>query len=265
VTTTMDVPIRVTAAVPAFDEGDRLPAFLADWADEGIRSSDALVATLIVVDDGSDPGHQARHRAGVESAAAALRSVGAPHRVEYLPLPANRGKGAAIRAGWAQAGRGEDWLGFIDADGAVPAREFWRVARLLGPGSADAVCGSRVKMAGRSVERSIFRHLQGRVFAAWVEHVFRFGFYDTQCGFKFFRADRLRSIAPRLQEDRWLLDVETLDLLRRNGATFEEVPIDCHQQPASSLVFGLDPVRIAIRLLALRQRLHEVTEARDDA
>jgi dolichyl-phosphate beta-glucosyltransferase len=252
---TVGARVRATAVVPAFNEGERLASFLSAWASEADRSTSAPVATLVVVDDGSAVEHRARHQAGVEAAAAVLRSLGLPHRVEILCLPANRGKGAAIRAGWAAAGPDEDWLGFIDADGAIPAREFWRVARLLPSAPADALCGSRVSMAGRSVRRSLFRHLQGRVFAAWVEQVFGFGFYDTQCGFKFFRAGRLRPLLADLREDRWLLDVETIDLLRSSGAAFEEVPVDCHQLPSSSLVFGLDPLRIAFRLLALRRRL----------
>jgi glycosyltransferase involved in cell wall biosynthesis len=208
-----------------------------------------------VVDDHSAPDHGDRQRRAVEAAQGSLRAAGSPHRIEYLRLPSNLGKGASIRTGWARADAGEDWLGFIDADGAIPAREFWRVAAMLPSATEDAVCGSRVKMPGRSVERSLFRHVQGRAFAVLVEGLFHFGFHDTQCGFKFFRAELVRPLLPRLQEDRWLLDVEVLDRLRASGARLVEVPVDCHQQPSSSLVVGVDPLRIAVRLVALRRRL----------
>jgi dolichyl-phosphate beta-glucosyltransferase len=253
-------PVRLTAAVPAYNEGDRLPRFLADWVTGGLPCVDP-VATLIVVDDHSAADHETRQRLAVEAARDALAAAGAAHRAEYLRAPRNQGKGASIRAGWHRAGEGEDWLGFIDADGAVPAREFWRVAALLPSATDDAICGSRVKMAGRSVERSLFRHIQGRAFATLVEGVFHFGFYDTQCGFKFFRAERLRPVLARLREDRWLLDIEVLDRLRSAGARFAEVPVDCHQQRPSSLVVGVDPLRIAARLFALRRRLRRETGA----
>ena len=253
-------PIRVTVAVPAYNEGDCLPRFLADWVSGGLRCADP-VATLIVVDDHSAADHEMRQRLAVETARDALESAGAAHRVEYLRAPRNQGKGASIRAGWHRAGEGEHWLGFIDADGAVPAREFWRVAVLLPSATEDAVCGSRVKMAGRSVERSVFRHVQGRAFATLVERLFHFGFHDTQCGFKFFRAERLRPVLASLREDRWLLDIEVLDRLRSAGARFAEVPVDCHQRSSSSLVIGVDPLRIAARLCALRRRLRGETGA----
>jgi dolichyl-phosphate beta-glucosyltransferase len=245
---------RLTTAVPAYNEGDRLPAFLADWVSEGLRHA-AVAATLVVIDDGSTPDNEVREREAAEAAETTLRASGAPHRVAYLRAPRNQGKGASIRMGWALADAGEEWLGFIDGDGAIPAREFWRVAALLPSAPSDAVCGSRVKMAGRSVERSLFRHIQGRVFATCAEELFHLGFYDTQCGLKFFRAGRLRPLLPRLREDRWLLDIEVLDLFRSSHAAFSEIPIDCCQRRTSSLVFGVDPLKMAVRLFSLRRRL----------
>jgi dolichyl-phosphate beta-glucosyltransferase len=168
----------------------------------------------------------------------------------------NQGKGASIRWGWSHAADdASTWWSFIDADGAVPASEFWRVATMLCSTPADIVCGSRVLMAGRSVSRSFFRHMQGRTFAACVESLFHLGFYDTQCGMKFFRASAVRKMLPRLEEDRWLLDIELLVLLTRAGASAVEVPIDCHERGGSSLVFGIDPIRMLFRLARLKRRL----------
>jgi hypothetical protein len=74
---------------------------------------------------------------------------------------------------------------------------------------------------------------------------------------KFFRASAVRPLLPKLQEDRWLLDIELLTLLTRAGATAVEVPIDCHERGGSSLVFGLDPIRMVVRLARLHRRLRE--------
>ena len=175
--------VNVTTVMPAYNEGDRLSAFLQDWASEGLRQTSTIV-TALVVDDGSKADQEARQRQAV-----------------------------------------------------------------------DAVCGSRVKMAGRSVERSLFRHVQGRTFATGVEELFHLGFYDSQCGLKFFQASLLRPVLPQLQENRWLLDIEVLVLLREARARFTEVPIDCHQRGGSSLVFGIDPLKMAVRLVRLRARL----------
>jgi dolichyl-phosphate beta-glucosyltransferase len=251
----MPVPAVITV-IPAFNEGDRLFTFLQDWAGVGIAHA-AIRVTALVADDGSREPEAARHQQAVDAAANILRQAGAPHDVRYLRADKNRGKGAAIRWGWSQAAPDADWFGFIDADGALPAREYWRLADQLPLTAADVICGSRVRLAGRSVERSLFRHLQGRTFATGVEELFRLGFYDTQCGLKFFRAPLLRPLLPVLQEDRWLLDIEVLSLLQAAGARCAEMPVDCYQRGGSSLVFGVDPIRMLARLLRLRSRLRK--------
>ena len=253
--------VYLTTVMPAYNEGDRLTGFLSDWATEACRHRNPI-ATAILVDDGSGPEEEARQRAAMNAAVAVLRSAHSRHRIIYLRAARNQGKGASIRWGWGQSESPADWFSFIDSDGAVPPREYWRIAATLPSTDADVVCGSRILMAGRSVKRSLFRHLQGRTFATAVETLFHLGFYDTQCGMKFFRASLAKPLLPALQEDRWLLDIELLALLARQGARFVEMPIDCHERGGSSLVFGLDPIRMAFRLLRLHRRLRSPAENR---
>jgi dolichyl-phosphate beta-glucosyltransferase len=252
--------VPIVTVIPAYNEGDRLFSFLQDWAVSAATNT-ALQATAIVVDDGSRERDAARQREAVATASSVLQQAGSPHRLMYVTSGHNRGKGAAIRLGWSHAAGDVAWMGFIDADGAVPAREYWRVAADLPTATADAVCGSRVDMAGRSISRSRFRHVQGRTFASVIERLFHLGLYDTQCGFKFFRTSSLRPLLSELREERWLLDVEVLAMLKAHGGRFAEIPIDCHERGGSSIVFGLDPLRMMKRLLQLRQRLRRAASA----
>jgi dolichyl-phosphate beta-glucosyltransferase len=246
--------VSLATVIPAFNEGGRLAAFLSDWAAVGVSYQD-LPVTAIVVDDGSTPEMAAAHQAAVEQVARELAEKRAPHRVQFVRADRNRGKGAAIRLGWSRAAADAQWLTFIDADGAIPAREYWRMASLLPGSDADAVCACRIKMAGRTIDRTLFRHFQGRLFATFAEELFHLGFYDTQTGMKAFRASALRPLLPRLQEDRWLLDVEVLVLMNQAGARATEVPIDCYMRGPSSLTFGIDSLRMGLQLVKLRSRL----------
>jgi dolichyl-phosphate beta-glucosyltransferase len=252
--------VSIVTVIPAYNEGDRLAAFLGDWAAIGL-SHPNLTVTAIVVDDGSKSEMAAAHQAAVERVARELAEKRAPHRVQFVRADRNRGKGAAIRLGWNHAAADASWLTFIDADGAIPAREYWRVASLLPVTEADVVCACRVKMAGRTIDRTLFRHFQGRLFATLAEELFHLGFYDTQTGMKAFRASMLRPLLPRLQEDRWLLDVELLVLMSQAGARAIEVPIDCYMRGPSALTFGLDPLRMGMQLVKLRSRLRAGTAA----
>ncbi len=241
--------------IPAFREGARLPRLLEALVSEGLTPG-APPVELLVVDDGSDARHRDRERAAVESAASRLAAGDSPHRVRFIAGPANRGKGAAVRLGWAQSHPGARWLGFLDADGAVSAQEAWRLLRKLeGDPPFDVLAGTRMLMAGRTICRSLLRHLQGRIFATLTELAFGLGFYDTQCGLKLVRAELLRPLLPELREERWLLDVELLVLLQGRGARCVEEPVDWVDPGGSKMVPGADALRMGAGLWHLKRRL----------
>lgn len=246
----------LSVVIPAYNEGARLPAFVEQLTRVCLATA-SPVLELLVSDDGSAPEHVEKERASVEAAQARLAAEGSPHRFRFLAAERNGGKGSAIRRGWREADPQAGWLAFLDADGAVSAEEFLRLATLAATTrEADVVVGSRVVMAGRHVERSFFRHVQGRVFATLTDLQFHLGYYDTQCGAKLFRASLLRPLLERLCEDRWLLDVELLVLMREQGARPLEVPIDWADAGDSKVRFGVDAVRMFWGLKKMHRRLN---------
>jgi glycosyltransferase involved in cell wall biosynthesis len=230
---------QVSLVVPAFREEERLPRFLPALA----AALADLPAEVIVVDDGSPP-----------ASYAALAAALAPHlspRVRLVRSEPNRGKGHAIARGLEEA-RGA-LLGFVDADGAVPAAEARRLAgHALAHPEDDMVIGSRVKMLGRTIERSALRHYVGRVFATWLDTLFRVPVYDSQCGLKIFRADRYREVRGAIEDERWLWDTELLILFHRRGWRVEELPIDWREPGGSKVNVLRDGARMWTGLLRFR-------------
>ncbi len=252
----MEAPF-ISVVIPAYNEGQRLPRFVAELTRVFLERS-APPVEFIVVDDGSRPEHATLQRVCVEEAQARLAAIGAPHRFTYVAAPRNQGKGSAIRLGWRGASPGATWLAFVDADGAISAEELHRLVELTTSDTGrnvDVVAGSRILMAGRRVVRNLHRHLQGRVFATLTDTNFHLHFYDTQCGVKLVRASLLRPLLEVLREERWLLDVELLVLLKRQGARALEVPIDWEDFGGSKVIPGLDGLRMLWGLLQLRRRL----------
>lgn len=248
-------PFSVSVILPVYNEGERLPPYVGQLVQEGIRHPSPAVE-LIVSDDGSAPEHAEQQRACAAAAQAMLARAGSPHRVAYVAAERNGGKGSAIRRGWGQAAPEATWLAFLDADGSVGAKEFFRLVALLAMSpDVDVVAGSRILMAGRRVTRNFFRHLQGRLFAAVADRQLQLRCYDTQCGVKFFRASRLRPLLPILREERWLLDLELLALMRRHDARVLEVPIDWAEVGGSKITPGLDALRMFWGVARLKQRL----------
>jgi glycosyltransferase involved in cell wall biosynthesis len=245
----------LSLVIPAYRESRRLPALVGRWTELALAAREHAVE-LIVVDDGSPAANVEAERAAAEEAERRLAEAGTPHCVRFDTAGRNQGKGAAVRRGWSLAHPGARWLGFVDADGAVSADEVWRLTRRLAADPpVDVLAATRIRMAGRVIERSLARHLQGRVFATIVEQLYHLGFYDTQCGAKFFRGGSLRPILPLLEEDRWLLDVEVLAILAHGGARMVEEPIDWCDPGGSKVIPLLDPLRMGLRLWTMRRRM----------
>ena len=245
----------ISVAVPAFNEGERLSLLVEQLVAEG-QGVRAPAVEFVVSDDGSRAEDAQRYTEIVEAGQQRFAAAGVPHQLRCVWAPHNQGKGSAIRRAWGNTSPETRWFALLDADGAVSGREFWRLAGMLsGEPPFDVLAASRMKMADRSINRKLFRHLQGRVFATLTEQLFGLGFYDTQCGLKFLRAGLVRTVLDSLVENRWLLDVELLVMLRRQGARFHEEPVDWHEPGGSKVRFGVDPLRMFAGLVQMRARL----------
>jgi glycosyltransferase involved in cell wall biosynthesis len=122
--------IHLSVVIPAYNEEARVGRTLervAAWL-----AGRNYAAEILVVDDGSADGTR-------EVAERAMANSPVPFRL--LALPANRGKGAAVREG-VLAARGEFIL-FSDADLSTPIEEADRLLARQREAGADVVLGSR--------------------------------------------------------------------------------------------------------------------------
>ncbi|GAC1399996.1 MAG: hypothetical protein NVSMB65_17910 [Chloroflexota bacterium] len=196
----------------------------------------------------------------------------APARVDVLDLGRNRGKAEAVRHGVLRALRKEpDYVGFWDADLATPLSELPLFCELLdGRPPCDMVFGSRVKLLGRAVERKVYRHYFGRVFATAVSLLLRLAVYDTQCGAKVFRATAsLQRVFATPFLSRWVFDVEIIaryrDVMAAQGLDVAdriyELPLREWRDVGASKVRPRDAVRAWVDLARIF-RLHGRGHAR---
>jgi dolichyl-phosphate beta-glucosyltransferase len=212
--------------VPCYRERDRLPRFLPDLCRALHTMKDVQVR---VVDDGSGSDQQAWLADYVDR----LRQqhpVLDPAQINAR----NRGKGGAVYSGWDDPG-GAERLGFVDADGAVPATEVARVLSLAEACPKKAVFAVRTGENGTKVNRKLHRNLAGAVFRWLVRRLFHFPLPDTQCGFKLVPAGAFAAIRPVLQEERYTFDVELTWHLLRRGVEVETVPVNWSERPGSHL------------------------------
>ena len=214
---------HLTLIVPCFNEAARIEASLqtlTDWFGTGTE--------IIIVDDGSRDGSADR---------AEDFALSRPH-VRVKRMPANRGKGAAVREAAGMA-RGRKIV-IVDADLSYERSSIDRA--IEGLEAADFVAGNRRHHDSKyEVPVRLFgflyrRHLVGLTFNLLVRLLLRLDVRDTQCGLKAFRHDALRRILPSLGTDGFAQDVEMLLVARGLGLRYATVPVTVTYESAASSV-----------------------------
>jgi glycosyltransferase involved in cell wall biosynthesis len=242
----------VTLVVPCFNEAARLDAEAFAAALDRVPR-----LRLVFVDDGSTD--QTADRLEAFRAAS-------PDRVRVMRLAANRGKAEAVRQGVLAAfEEGAPIAGYWDADLATPLSELPALAATFAQApEVEIVLGSRVRLLGRDIQRSVARHYTGRIFATLASIILRLAVYDTQCGAKLFRTTAaVRAAFERPFETRWTFDVELLARFkaaaRRDGgpppvARLREVPLSRWREVPGSKLGLADAPAIALDLYRIWRR-----------
>jgi dolichyl-phosphate beta-glucosyltransferase len=236
------MPVVLSLVIPAYNESQRLPRFLASVREYFARGRWPS-HEVIVVDDGSTDG------------LAAVLSEEAAHNpsLRVLTHMLNRGKGAAVRTGMLAAKGG--LLLFADADGATPIDQADRLAEAIAAGNDVAVGSRYVEDQSVCRRRTPLRGLAGRVFAWLARRTLGVPVRDPQCGFKMFTAAAAKDLFSSATENGYLFDLEILQLAKRRGLRIAEVAVEWRAMPGGHLHLAREIWRVPRDLYRLRRRL----------
>jgi len=240
--------MTVFLVVPCFNEAGRWDE---DYWSGMVTETDA---TYVFVDDGS-----------TDDTRNILSTFASQHRALTAHMGRNAGKAEAVRLGWQEILQTEDAksisaLGFIDADGAFSPNDVSRLTQLTNRSGPDpgteAWWSSRVALAGRNIQRNIWRHYLGRgvaTFLSWGEATIP---YDTQSGLKLFEPnDAFIASIREPFETRWLFELEILirfAQLAGRPMNVWEMPLSTWIDIAGSKVSRRESARIARELMRLK-------------
>lgn len=228
---------ELSIVIPCYNEEQRLPRTIEQI--ERYFDGKRVSYELILVDDGSSDGT----RLIMDSAAERNPAV----RLEALPQ--NRGKGRALAEGVAGA-RGAEIL-VTDADLSTPIEELDKLRAELRKGAGVAIGSRALKESRVEVSQPIYRVLMGKTFNLLVQVVLLPGIWDTQCGFKLFRADVAHDAFAALTTDGFGFDPEVLYRAKRRGVRIAEVPVvwrNSAPTKVSPIKSSLDMFRHVLRI-----------------
>ena len=181
-------PHRILTIIPAYQAASTLA-----------RVAAACPAPVLVVDDGS-----------TDDTAAVC---------ELISHAINRGKGAALRTGFAHAiGAGFDGVVTLDADGQHDPSQIPLFHDAAALREYDLIVGRRPRQ-GMPAKRRASNALTSLILSWRTGHIIE----DSQCGFRFIRAEIVRAV--ELSTSEFQCESELLIRAARAGFRIGSVPI----------------------------------------
>jgi dolichyl-phosphate beta-glucosyltransferase len=234
--------VSLSVVIPTFNEASGIARTIATV--EAYLAQHHPGAELIIADDGS-----------TDTTAEIITSLPSTKNVtrRLVSLPANRGKGAALRLGMEQTSG--DIAAFFDADLAYPLEALEGGIEALRSG-ADLALGARDLTRDRD-SRALYtapRRLATHAFGAVVDKLLKLDVSDTQCGFKLFRGDVARRLFAELTFDGFAFDVELIWLAKKHGYIIERFPVAMRRGERSAVRLVRDSVLMLRDIISIARR-----------
>ena len=195
--------VYLSVIVPAYNEADRIGKTLKR-IDQFIRGQGFGYEILVVLDGPTD-----RTKEVVNQLSGEISNL------RVIDRSVNRGKGYTVREGMLKAS-GTVRL-FTDADNSTDIEHFDKMKPLFDQGCDVAIASRHPKDAtgaSQVVPQVWSKRIIGQIGNAIVQLFAVRGIWDTQCGFKAFRAEAAERIFARATIDGWGFDIEVLALAR---------------------------------------------------
>ncbi len=192
--------------------------------DKTLNYLERMGAEPIIVENGS-----------TDSSVEEINAARKTHRFIFIKTKES-GKGHALKVGAASAHGGI--IGYMDTDLGVPLRYIPKALRAMS--EYDIVIGNRYKKGAIS-RRSVLRYIESKLYIWLIQCAYSSKVGDFQCGFKFFRANFLKSNMHRIKDDKWFFDTKIILLAEKEGRRIFELPVNFTERKKSTVKIS-DPL-----------------------
>jgi dolichyl-phosphate beta-glucosyltransferase len=235
--------VYLSVIVPAYNEAERLPKTLKRF-NEYLSSTGFTYEILVALDGPSDRTREVLREMRREI----------PH-LKVIDRPLNHGKGFTVKEGMLRAA-GRIRL-FTDADNSTDIAHFENMQPLFDDGYEVVIASRNSKDAPgaeEAVPQTWYKRWTGRIGNLIVQLLAVPGIWDTQCGFKAFRAEVAERIFSNTKIEGWGFDIEVLALARAFKYKIGIIPAHWVNDPRSHVQW-FDYFRVLGDTLRVRANL----------
>ena len=229
---------KLSLVIPAKNEEKRIARTLSSYGSFfDSRSKNISVEIIVVVSDSDD-----RTSKIVDEYSNQFPFI------KKIETNYSSGKGGAVSLGFKNA-KG-DFIGFVDADGAVSGPEIIKLFEFIEETPwLDGAVGVR-DLTGTKV--SLKRRIIMKSFNLYAKLFFNLPYKDTQCGAKIFRKSAAEQVASKLSNTGWAFDVNILLVAKYLNLRIMEHPVIWLEKEGSKFSLFTGLIQIPIEFIRLK-------------
>lgn len=231
-------PCDLEIIIPAFNEESRLATTLGEVRQQ-LREMPGLDARIVVVDNASSD----------RTSEVVDRLADDDHQLCVIGCSVP-GKGAAVRRGIMTSSA--RFVGFLDADMAVPGSAIDEAVQRLESGADVVIASRRCEGASYEVRQPVSRRMGSWAFRMAIRSLVP-DIADSQCGFKFFTRASAKDIFWDMDTSGFAFDVEVLLRALVAGYRVTELPVAWSDRADSTLRMSSHAQEIARDLVRLHR------------
>lgn len=243
---------KIAVVIPCYNEAASISQVIAKFPRQALLEH-GFELRIYVVDNNS-----------TDATAAEASKAGA-----MVLHESKKGKGNALRTGFAGVAPDTDYVVMLDGDDTYSPEEILRIVEPLQSDFCDVVVGSRLGGRIQRTAMSRLNYFGNRLFTIAVRLLYRANVTDVLTGYFAWKKSALDTLRPHIKSSGFAIEMEMITKMARLGHQMASVPISYHpRQGESNLCPFSDGARILAMLLknlTWRRPLLQVNTHREDS
>lgn len=220
---------KIVVLIPCYNEEGGIAAVIKSFPHEKALKH-GFEIDIMVIDNNSK-----------DRTAEIARSLGATVIHESV-----KGKGNAIRLGFASVPKDAHYVVMLDGDNTYRPEEVLRLIEPIDSGFCNVVIGSR--LTGRILEgsMSLFNRFGNWLYSGLVRSFYGVNVTDVLTGYFAWNREAVDRLLPHLKSDGFAIEMEMVTKMARLGEDIYSVPVTYHPRIGET---NLNPISDGVRIL----------------
>lgn len=225
---------KIAVVIPCYNEAKGITKVVKKFPHEKLAAYGFETQVYVVDNNSSDNTSEVARKAGA-----------------IVISEKKKGKGNALRTGFASLPNDIDYVAMLDGDDTYSPKELLRMIEPLHNNFSDVVIGSRLggKMTGDSMK--LFNRLGNWVFTHLVRYIYRANVTDVLTGYFAWKKEALDKLYPHLVSDGFAIEMEMITKMAKLKFEITSVPISYDERAGES---NLRPIHDGWRILKMFMR-----------